>query len=174
MSIEMSELLAFRDKFERTTREFDTFLRKFLIRQALDVLRKTKQNTPTQTGLLKNSWTIGNQSVAIGSRTMQDGSTQYFEIDSAFAQSATLDSVVRNGDELIITISNVVEYAGYVEYGHSQQVGRYVPKLGKRLVKPWVDGKFMCSLSMLDVKRKIPKRFENEFMRWFINQMKGS
>lgn len=174
MSIEMSELIAFRDKFERTTREFDAFLRKFLIRQALDVLRKTKQNTPTDTGLLKNSWTIGNQVIALKSETLDDGSVRYFQTRTSETHGATLDSVVRNGDELIITISNVVEYAGYVEYGHSQKIGRFVPKIGKRLVKPWVDGKFMCTLSMLDVKRKIPKRFENEFMRWFINQMKGS
>ena len=163
MSIEMSELIAFRDKFERTTREFDTFLRKFLIRQALDVLRKTKQNTPTQTGLLKNSWTIGNQVIALKSETLDDGSVRYFQTRTSETHGATLDSVVRNGDELIITISNVVEYAGYVEYGHMSRGN-----------KRWVDGKFMCTLSMLDVKRKIPKRFENEFMRWFINQMKGS
>lgn len=28
-------------------------------------------------------------------------------------------------------------YAPFVELGHAQQVGRYVPKLGKRLVKPF-------------------------------------
>ena len=28
-------------------------------------------------------------------------------------------------------------YAPFVELGHAQQVGRYVPKIGKRLVKPF-------------------------------------
>ena len=31
-----------------------------------------------------------------------------------------------------------VEYAPFVEYGHSQQVGRYVHAIGKRLTSPWV------------------------------------
>lgn len=171
MSVDMHELIAFRDKMDKMTKDFDKFLKKFLIRQALDVLAKTKMNTPTDTALLKNSWTIGNQTNTIGSRVLQDGSIQYFEVD---VSKATLDSVTRVGDDLVITISNVVPYASYVEYGHSQQVGRYVPKLGKRLVSPWVDGKFMCTLALLDVKAKIPKRFESSFMRWWIKGMKNN
>jgi phage gpG-like protein len=31
-----------------------------------------------------------------------------------------------------------VEYASFVEYGHRQEVGRYVPAIGKRLVQPFV------------------------------------
>lgn len=31
-----------------------------------------------------------------------------------------------------------VQYAPFVEYGHSQEVGRFVYAIGKRLVAPWV------------------------------------
>ena len=34
-----------------------------------------------------------------------------------------------------------VEYAPYVELGHHQQPGRYVPAIGKRLVASYVPGK---------------------------------
>ena len=34
-----------------------------------------------------------------------------------------------------------VEYAPFVELGHDQEVGRYVPAIGKRLVASHVDGK---------------------------------
>ena len=34
------------------------------------------------------------------------------------------------------------EYAPHVEYGHRQEVGRYVPAIGKRLVKSWVPGQY--------------------------------
>lgn len=34
------------------------------------------------------------------------------------------------------------DYAPHVEYGHRQQVGRYVPALGKRLVQPYVRGRY--------------------------------
>lgn len=38
-------------------------------------------------------------------------------------------------------IGSNVEYAPYVELGHHQEPGRYVPALGRRLVASWVDGK---------------------------------
>ena len=40
-------------------------------------------------------------------------------------------------------VANNIEYAPHVEYGHRQEVGRYVPALGKRLVKGWVPGHHM-------------------------------
>lgn len=38
-------------------------------------------------------------------------------------------------------IGTPTSYAPYVELGHHQQPGRYVPKLGKRLVREFVPGK---------------------------------
>lgn len=38
-------------------------------------------------------------------------------------------------------IGTNVTYAPYVELGHNQEVGRYVPAIGKRLVASHVDGK---------------------------------
>ena len=43
------------------------------------------------------------------------------------------------GDEVYVGTN--VEYAPYVEFGHTQEVGRYVPKLGKRLVNSYVPPK---------------------------------
>ena len=124
MSVDYSEFIAFRDKFERLSNEFENFLKQFLIKQALDVLAKTKRNSPVDTGLLRNSWTIS--------------------------------EVVRDGDVLKVTISNPVEYAKYVEYGHMD-----------RSHQKWINGKFMCSLSIIEVKKKMPKRFQKEFEAWF-------
>ncbi|EJP20287.1 bacteriophage protein, PF04883 family [Peptostreptococcaceae bacterium AS15] len=124
MSVDYSQFIAFRDKFERLSNEFETFLKQFLIKQALDVLAKTKRNSPVDTGLLRNSWTIG--------------------------------EVVRDGDVLKVTISNPVEYAKYVEYGHID-----------RSHSKWINGQFMCSLSIIDVKKKMPQRFQREFETWF-------
>lgn len=44
-----------------------------------------------------------------------------------------------SGDEVYVGTN--VEYGQYVEFGHTQEVGRYVPKLGKRLVKSYVPPK---------------------------------
>ena len=38
-------------------------------------------------------------------------------------------------------VGSNVEYAPFVELGHDQEVGRYVPAIGKRLVASHVDGK---------------------------------
>ena len=43
--------------------------------------------------------------------------------------------------EVILLVGTNVYYAPYVELGHKQQPGRFVPKIGKRLVKSWVNGK---------------------------------
>lgn len=49
-------------------------------------------------------------------------------------------------------IINNTEYASYVNYGHRQTPGRYVPAIGKRLKKGWVDGKFFIELSVAELK----------------------
>ncbi len=35
-------------------------------------------------------------------------------------------------------IGTNVNYASFVEYGHKQTPGRYIPAIGKRLINPWV------------------------------------
>ena len=44
------------------------------------------------------------------------------------------------GEETELVGTNV-DYAPYVELGHNQEVGRYVPAIGKRLVASHVEGK---------------------------------
>ena len=44
-------------------------------------------------------------------------------------------------DEKAVYIGTNVEYAPYVEFGHHQEVGRYVPAIGKRLVREFVPAK---------------------------------
>lgn len=40
--------------------------------------------------------------------------------------------------EKAVYVGTEVEYAPYVEFGHHQEVGRYVPAIGARLVKEFV------------------------------------
>ena len=44
-------------------------------------------------------------------------------------------------DEHTVAIGTNVEYAPFVELGHHQQPGRYVPAIGKRLVNDYVKPK---------------------------------
>lgn len=66
-----------------------------------------------------------------------------------------ISGIKRRGDELTITIYNTTEYAGFVEYGHLTR-----DRTG------FVRGKFMCTLSVKEVQRRIPARFEKEFKVW--------
>lgn len=40
-----------------------------------------------------------------------------------------------------VVVGTTVKYGPYVELGHHQEVGRYVPAIGKRLVVDFVQGK---------------------------------
>lgn len=74
-------------------------------------------------------------------------------------------------DKYYIDIVNPVEYASYVEYGHRQNVGRYVPALGKSLKQGWVEGKHMLAISEAELnnasdailRRKLNKFLEEVF-----------
>lgn len=43
------------------------------------------------------------------------------------------------------TIGYLAGYAPHVEYGHRQNVGQYVPRLGKALEAPYVEGQHFLS-----------------------------
>lgn len=68
-----------------------------------------------------------------------------------------ISQIEDRGDYYEIRVINPTEYASYVEYGHRQQPGRFVPALGKRLKKSWVEGKFFLRKSMLEVEEEAPK-----------------
>lgn len=44
------------------------------------------------------------------------------------------------------------EYAPHVEFGHRQNVGQYVPKLGKRLVQGYVPGQHFFRRAVAETK----------------------
>jgi len=62
-----------------------------------------------------------------------------------------------DGDNLELELYNNVEYAAHVEYGHAQEVGRFVPALGKRLVVPLVPGFFMMTRSEKELEQTVPE-----------------
>lgn len=55
---EFSQFRKMVKNMEEVQKEFDTFLRQFLLKQALIALRLVKPRTPVDTGHLRNSWEI--------------------------------------------------------------------------------------------------------------------
>lgn len=66
-------------------------------------------------------------------------------------------------DEDTEAIGTVVVYAPYVELGHRQTPGRYVPAIGKRLVADHVDGKYFLTNAIKNHMSEYQRICENEF-----------
>lgn len=62
-------------------------------------------------------------------------------------------------------IGTNVEYAPYVELGHAQQPGRYVPALGKRLVASYVPGKPFLGPAVEDHMSEYRQVIESELSK---------
>ena len=70
----------------------------------------------------------------------------------------------RKGDDTEL-IGSDVEYAPYVEFGHHQEVGRYVPAIGKRLVRPYVPGKPYLAPALENHVTEYKEVFEKELSK---------
>ena len=62
-------------------------------------------------------------------------------VDTGLLRDSITHAYNDEGDQVTLLVGTNVEYAPYVELGHKQQPGRYVPKIGKRLKRSWVPGK---------------------------------
>ncbi len=74
----------------------------------------------------------------------------------------TILPIEQHGNEYVVTIINPTEYASYVEYGHRQKPGRYVPALGKSLKAGWVKGRFMLTASLQELENQLPGILEQK------------
>lgn len=131
---ELKKLEKQMQKMEKT--ENDKFL-KYLCREiAAITLSKAIFLTPVVSGDLRRGWTGG---VAVDAKDY-----------------ISKKRVRKNGDNYGITLRNDMYYASYVNNGHSQQTGRYVPVLEKKLVRPWVNGIFMAERAIMHVQNRYP------------------
>lgn len=109
-------------------------------------------------GTLRRGWISQSESEAESSK----GGVSAADIQNYLAGA----TVIRMGDVYRIEIINPVSYAEYVEYGHRQKPGKYVPALGKRLKKAWVPGRFMMTISVAEVEAIKPKLLQKRLDEW--------
>ncbi len=147
-NVDYSELRKFADQLEKGFNEeqIQRFIENCAKELAARFLREVTFLTPVGVypdrvgGTLRRGWTAEQQ---------QD--------IAMYVQSLRVNRV---GDTYVIEIVNPVEYAAYVEYGHRQQPGRYVPAIGKRLKKAWVEGKGMMKKSVEHIQGVAPEILE--------------
>lgn len=95
-------------------------------------------------GTLRRGWTA---------KTQEEAENKESDIQG-FLSTIT---VTKEGNIYKITLLNPIEYASYVNNGHRQTSGRYVPALGKRLKDSWVDGKFFVEIAEEELKGNADK-----------------
>lgn len=81
--------------------------------------------------------------------------------------------VQRIGNTYQVELVNNTEYASYVEYGHRQTPGRFVPTIGKRLKKSFVAGKRYMTLSAREVESAAPAILARKIQRYFEERIHG-
>lgn len=107
-------------------------------------------------GTLRRGWTANTQEEA-ASGNGQPTAGEITEYANGLKISYT-------GGIYTIEIVNPVEYASYVEYGHRQQKGRFVPAIGKKLVRSWSAGKLMLTISEKEIQSSAPRILEKRLM----------
>lgn len=73
-------------------------------------------------------------------------------VTGAMKRSWEVSKIYRNGDELRFYLRNKMDYSSYVNDGHT------TPNRDG-----WVEGYHMVEVSMADIERKLPRRFQAEF-----------
>jgi len=131
------------------------FIENFLFEMAERALTKTKKRTPVGVGDLRGAW--------------------------------YRSGIARRGNDFMINLINPKLYASFVEYGHFQQVGRFIPgywsgdkfvyvkdyETGMVLKNPWVEGRFMLTISVQEIEREIPARLSAAWAKYATGMLKG-
>lgn len=121
-----------------------------------DDLYKKKNETVTVTGASGRKQKFFSREAAIYQ--------QYWKgyTGGKLRQGWSILPIEKQGNTYVVTVLNNKEYASYVEFGHRQRPGRYVPALGKSLKKNWAKGKFMLTISEQELERQLPALLERK------------
>ena len=133
-------------KLEIAEKDFQLWLKQFLLEQAQRVVAKGKPRTPVDTGFLRNSWYIGSQHIvqkADWSSPSKSGNVRA-AIDWSKSDIASIAVV---GSYLEVEIGLSADYASFIEYGQRSYQGKY-----------------MLTISIDEVQRQLPARFNQQ---WF-------
>jgi len=124
----------------RTQEDFNKFLRKFIIEMAERVIAKTKLRTPVGT-------------------PESTGIPNY--VGGTLRRNWQIGDIRGSGNNIEVEILNPTEYATEVEYGH-----RIMGGVGHTEEKGWKNGIFMLTISINEIKSKMPLRYRMEFKKF--------
>lgn len=138
--IDIAQLLRYHDNLQNF--DTDAFLKSSVTHITTRLLRKTKKRTPYITGDLRRAWKVDKQVTVRGN-----------------AYTLNLYNDVKSRENA------TVNYSPYVEFGHRQEVGRYIPAIGKKLKEPWVEGRHMLRDSTKELEGQIDGILKRQLMK---------
>ena len=164
------ELRAFRDQLVELQKTSQPFLLECASKLVMRLLPLAKKRTPVG---VKPLWAFeraeDDDVISVG-----DGVSKRERLQALWAgytggnlrRSWRAVDPVRSGNLFLATLRNSAKYASYVEEGHRQTPGRYVPHLGLRLKAPWVPGRHMLKLAEQELEPLIPGLLQDKQDAW--------
>lgn len=157
---DVSQLEEFRDKLVKLQTRQDEICKTIVMDLALRAMRDIIKNTPVgnyddgrRGGALRQGWAAQTEGEAIESASPN---LDYNKFSSNL-------KIEKQGNNYVATISNVMNYASYVEYGH-----RKVKRQGDSYITyGWQEGVFMMTIAIAKVDslkdRIIERSLDNIF-----------
>ena len=141
--VDLREFKQLQDKISKMDREFENFLKEYMVEMAERVIAKTKPRTPVGTpestgipnyvgGTLRRNWQLG--------------------------------KIIAEGKKISVEILNPTEYATEVEYGH-----RIMGGAGHSIEVGWKDGRFMLTTSVNEIRNQMPLRYAQKLKAYCDN-----
>lgn len=149
-NLDMKQLLKYSRKLAKGSDNFEDFLKEFLIEMAERVIAKTKSRTPVDTGALRNAWGIETEKTEVVESKNNQGRKMLKTIRTG--------DIEYNGKKISLILSNPMEYATDIEYGHRIVINGV--KVG------WYEGRFMLKISIDEIRKQMPHRYIKEFNAW--------
>lgn len=102
-------------------------------------------------------------------KSRKSGKKQYLVLTASehMRRSWDAEAVKKQGGTYSVKVFNTASYASYVNDGHRQRPGRFVPAIGKRLVQSWVPGQHITEEAEMAV-RKVSKRLLSQIILSYI------
>lgn len=131
-------------QFKTVQKEYDSFIRKFLLEMGMRTLAQTKKLTPVDTGRLRNAWEL--------SAVYRDGDELYVVIFNPVEYA----SFVEDGH---------MQHNRFVPGSFLGGKFEYIPgyPMGMVLSNKWIPGYHMARISITKIEQEIPRRFERAF-----------
>ena len=178
-TVDLSGLKQFQKNIDRINNNREKFFRAAAKELAARLLRKVIKRTPVGVNARDAGYSISDETykrywTGYNGGTLRRGWTAKNEAEAENGSSSDVTAFVNSldvthvGNTFTVTVGNPVHYASFVELGHRQTVGKYVPAIGKRLKRAWVPGQFMLKISEEELQSQTPAILARNIEKWLM------